>query len=86
MTSPDKILYDEADDLLILEWFVLVTHVDLDGTLQTVQAVQKSRISDTFLQESGTGLNEPFEESLDLESRRCLCETVLSPWLFQNIL
>lgn len=57
---------------------MLVTRVDLDGTLQTVQAVQEGRISDTFLQKSGTGLSEPFEENLDLESRRCLSETVLS--------
>jgi hypothetical protein len=86
VTSQDEILYNEADDFLILEWFVLVTRVNLDGTLQTVQAVQEGRISDTFLQESCTALSEPFEEILDLESRRYLCETVLSHWLLQNIL
>jgi hypothetical protein len=86
VTSQDEILYNEADDFLILEWFVSVIRVNLDGTLQTVQAVQEGRISDTFLQESGMALSEPFEEILDLESRRYLCETVLSHWLLQNIL
>jgi hypothetical protein len=85
LTLWDEILCDKADDFLSLEWFVLVTRMDLDGTLQTVQAVQESRIPDTFLQESGTGLSKAFEENLDSESRRCLCETVLGYWLLQNI-
>jgi hypothetical protein len=65
----------------IVEWFVLATRMDLDGTNQTVQAVHEDRVSDTFLQESGTSLSELFEEKLDLESRRWLYETVLSHWL-----
>jgi hypothetical protein len=64
VTSRDEILYNDADDFLILEWFVLVTRVALDGTLQTVQAGQEGRIPGTFLQESGMGLSEPFEKTL----------------------
>jgi hypothetical protein len=86
VTSRDEILYDETDDSLILEQFVLVIGVDLDGTFQSVQAVRKGRISDTLFQESSTGLSEAFEKNLDLESRRYLYETVLSHWLLQNIL
>jgi hypothetical protein len=66
---------------LLLEWFVLATRMDLDGTLQTVQVVREGHISGILLQESGTGLREPFEENRGLESRRCPCETVLSHWL-----
>jgi hypothetical protein len=44
---------------LLLEWFVLVTRMDPDGSLQTVHSVREDRISDILLQESGTGWSGP---------------------------
>ena len=71
--------------ILILHCSVLETCVDLDSTLQTVEAVKESCISNTFFQETNTCLSKPIKKELDLESCRCLCKALLGHRPMQNV-